>query len=112
MKTHIPEFAPKKGLRYFIAVCAGTASLSSLPSLAVAQESQIEEVVVTGSRIRQDTNATSSQPLATISGVDLTQTSTVDIAEVLNDNPALLSSVTGTNSIDNGANNVQNADNV
>lgn len=112
MKTHNPELFPKKGLRYFIAVCAGTASLSSLTPIALAQDSQIEEVVVTGSRIRQDTNATSSQPLATISGVDLTQTSTVDIAEILNDNPALLSSVTGTNSIDNGASNVQNADNV
>ncbi len=109
MNTHTPNFVPKKGLRYFIALCAGTASISSLPTIASAQEDLIEEVVVTGSRIRQDTNATSSQPLATISADMLTQTSTLDIAEVMNDNPALLSSVTGTNSIDNGANNVSDA---
>ncbi|NQV70495.1 MAG: TonB-dependent receptor [Pseudohongiella sp.] len=112
MSTHIPNFAPKKGLRYFIALCAGTASLSALPTIAFSQDELIEEVVVTGSRIRQNTNATSSQPLSTISGVDLTQTSTVDIAEILNDNPALLSSVTGSNSIDDGASNVDNASNV
>ncbi len=109
MKTCISNFAPKKGLRYFVALCAGTASLSSLTPAAFAQDQQLEEIVVTGSRIRQNSNATSSQPLATISAEDLTQTSTVDIAEVMNDNPALLSSVTGTNSIDNGANNVSDA---
>jgi len=112
MNTHIPNFAPKKGLRYFIALSAATASMSAIPSAGFAQDELIEEVVVTGSRIRQNTNATSSQPLSTISGIDLTQTSTVDIAEILNDNPALLSSVTGSNSIDDGASNVDNASNV
>lgn len=114
MKTHKPNFVPKKGLRFFIALCAGTASVSTLPQLALAQEEQLEEVVVTGSRIRRNTNATSAQPLSTIGALDISQTSTVDIAEVLNDNPALLSSVTGTNSIGggDGANNVENADNV
>jgi len=112
MQTHNPNFVPKKGLRFFIALCVGTASLSTFPHLASAQEDQIEEVVVTGSRLRQNSNATSSQPVSTINAVDLTQTSTVDIAEILNDNPALLSSITGTNSIDNGASNVSAADNV
>lgn len=112
MKTPTPRFVQKKGLRFFIALCAGTASISTLPQLAVAQDDQIEEVVVTGSRLRQNSNATSSQPISTINALDLTQTSTTDIAEVLNDNPALLSSVTGTNSIDNAASNVGGANNV
>ncbi len=107
-----PSFTRKKGLRYFIALCAGTASLTSIPSLTAQEQDAVEEIVVTGSRIRQNTNATSSQPLAVVNSDQLTQTSTVDIADVLNDNPALLSSVTGTNSIDNGANNVGNADNI
>jgi len=113
MKTHIPSFVlNKKGLRFCIALCAGTASMSTLIPVAYAQDEQIEEVIITGSRLRQNSNATSAQPISTISAVDLTQTSTTDIAEILNDNPALLSSVSGSNSIDNGASNVNNADNV
>lgn len=113
MKTHIPSFVlNKKGLRFCIALCAGTASMSTLTPVAYAQDEQIEEVIITGSRLRQNSNATSAQPISTISAVDLTQTSTTDIAEILNDNPALLSSVSGSNSIDNGASNVNNADNV
>lgn len=111
MNSGYPNFARKKGLRYFIALCAGTAALSQFPSLS-AQEEQIEQIVVTGSRIRQNTNATSAQPLSTVNADQLIQTSTVDIADVLNDNPALLSSVSGTNSIDNGASNVGAADNI
>ena len=112
MQPHRPNFVPKKGLRYFIALVAGTAGMSSIPSIASAQDVQIEEVVITGSRIRQTSNATSAQPLSTINAESLTQTSTIDIGEILNDDPALLSSVTGTNSIDNSANNVSNANNV
>ena len=113
MKSATPSFVPKKGLKYYIALCAGAASLSTIPTHTIAQEQDaVEQIVVTGSRIRQNTNATSAQPLAVVNSDALTQTSTVDIADVLNDNPALLSSVAGTNSIDNGAENVGEADNV
>ena len=54
MKTRIPNFTQKKGLRFFIALCAGTASISIFSPMASAQEDQIEEVVVTGSRIARD----------------------------------------------------------
>lgn len=104
MNSCRPAFTPKKGVRCFMAMCAGSAILATVTSAAFGQS--IEEVTVTGSRIRQDTNATSSQPLSTIDAEQLTNTSTTDIADVLNDNPALLSSVTSTNSIDNGAQNV------
>lgn len=110
MKTHIPNFVIiKKGLRFCIALCAAMAIF--LP-VAHAQDEVVEEVIVTGSRLRQNSNATSSQPLSTISAIDLTQTSTTAIAEILNDNPELLSPVSGSNSIDNGASNNTNADNV
>lgn len=86
--------------------------LTSHARLAVAQEDVIiEEVVVTGSRITRS-NETASQPLSLITSEELNRVGQTDIGEIINDQPALLSSVTSTNSIDDAANNVDEANNV
>ena len=96
------------GMYAFIIAAAAT----TLPRVALAEEdSIIEEVVVTGSRIARS-NETASQPLSLISAEDLTQVGQTDIGEILNDQPALLSSVTSTNSIDAAATNITESDNV
>jgi outer membrane receptor protein involved in Fe transport len=76
------------------------------------QAQELEEIVVTGSRVLRDPNATSSQPVATISSDAFAYAASTDIVEVINDNPALLSSVSSANSLDESADNVGQADNV
>lgn len=85
------------------------ATLTTIP-LATTAEEIIEEVVVTGSRIK-NTNETSSQPLLTISDEALSRSGQLDISEVLNDTPSLLSSISSTNSLDAAAANVGNTNN-
>ena len=81
---------------------AGALLASPQLTPAFAAEGEIEEVVVTGSRIERS-NATAAQPLSTIDGDRIRQSGTSDIGEILNKNPALLNSITGTNSIDQQA---------
>ena len=39
MKSNFPDnFVPKKGLRYFIALVAGTAGMTGLPAITSAQD--------------------------------------------------------------------------
>ncbi|MEM1437111.1 MAG: TonB-dependent receptor plug domain-containing protein, partial [Pseudomonadota bacterium] len=90
------------------------ASASLAPKLVLADDDDdvgVEEVVVTGSRITRG-NVDSPQPISTISSEDINRTGTLDIAEVLNDTPALLSSVTNSNSIDDAADNTAESNNV
>lgn len=63
-------------------------------------EVSIEEVVVTGSRIRRDANLAGSAPVATTSSEDFRLSGQANIADVLQDQPALLTSVTSDNSLD------------
>lgn len=93
-------------LSYLIALCAGTAGTS-----AANGQDALEEVLVTGTRMVRS-NATTAQPISTISAEQLMQSGTTDIGEILNDNPALLSSITSSNSLDDEASNVSSADNV
>ena len=83
-------------------------SESSLGAESGIEESILEEVVVTGSRITRS-NESSPQPLSIVTAEDLLQNGQTDIGEILNDQPALLSSVTATNSIDAQAGNVGEA---
>ena len=78
--------------------------VAGLPTYADEEETLIEEVVVTGSRIKS--NANSAQPVTSFTGEDLNYGGQGDIAEILNDNPALLSSVTAANSLDSAAANL------
>ena len=129
-KTFIKYGGTKKMARYTHHSTSGskgggagtTVSLTLLMSLLLtisaaplsAQEGStgiIEEVLVTGSRIERN-NANSPQPISVVTGEDLRMTGKQDIGEVLNKNPALLSFMTSTNSIDSEPNNVGEADNI
>ena len=100
-KTSDHEVKKPKGL--FAAVAVGASLAVINPSFA--EEEVIEEQIVTGSRL-QTTNETASQPIATISEQALSKSGQFDIGEVLNDSPSLLTSVTGTNSLDSAAANI------
>ncbi len=78
------------------------ASLSAFNAIA---EEVIEEVVVTGSRI-QTTNETSSQPILSVTQEAVASSGQFDLSEVLNDTPALLNSISSTNSLDSEAENL------
>ena len=74
-------------------------------AFAQEEEMEIEEVVVTGTRLKTS-NTNSSQPISSITAEDLIQGGQLDISEVLNDAPALLNSVSSTNSLDEAASNL------
>ena len=65
---------------------------------ALAQE-EVEEIVVTGSRIARDPNVGANVPVQSMSSEDIQLAGDVDLGEVLNDMPALLGSNTSSNSI-------------
>ena len=69
------------------------------------EEVEIEEVVVTGTRLKTS-NTNSSQPIVSVSAEDLIEGGQLDISEVLNDAPPLLNSVSATNSLDGVASNL------
>ncbi|MEM7099571.1 MAG: TonB-dependent receptor [Pseudomonadota bacterium] len=69
------------------------------------EQVEIEEVVVTGTRLKTS-NSNSSQPIVSVSAEDLVQGGQLDISEVLNDAPPLLNSVSATNSLDGAASNL------
>ncbi|MDP2092014.1 MAG: TonB-dependent receptor plug domain-containing protein, partial [Pseudohongiella sp.] len=99
----------RRRLHCAIAILAGAAMM---PAVHAQDAPEIEELVVTGSRMQRADNATSPQPLSVISSEDLTSSASIDIGEILNENPALLSSVTSTDSIGGAAQNVGRANNV
>ncbi len=61
-------------------------------------EEQIEEVVVTGSRIPVNINAISSVPVQSVSEEDIRNSGEINIADIVADIPALVSSTTAENS--------------
>ena len=66
------------------------------------EDVEVEAVVVTGSRIARDPNATAPSPVATVSAADLRSTGQIDVAETLREVPALISSGTVADSIERG----------
>ncbi|HSG89463.1 MAG TPA: TonB-dependent receptor [Pseudomonadales bacterium] len=94
-----------------LATAIAIASLPAVPTYAQDGASGVEEVVVTGSRINRS-NVNSPQPISTISSDDIMKSGQPDLAEILNDNPALLSTVSSSNSVDSAPNNVGEASNV
>ena len=99
------------GLLVLAALLLLASLFAAAPALGAEESAAIEEVVVTGSRI-QRSNENSPQPVSLIEAEELTRTGRQDIGEILNDNPALLSSITGTNSLDAEPNNIGEADNI
>ena len=68
-------------------------------SQSIAQEpEQIEEIMVTGSRIARDPNLGGAVPVQSVSGEDIQLSGQTDLGEVLNDLPALLTSNSASNS--------------
>ncbi len=84
-------------------------SLLSMGSLSVqAQDadddtSMQQTIVITGSRIPQDPNVVSPVPVQSVSDDDITLSGEINLADVVNDVPALVSSQTAENSL-TGAN--------
>jgi len=61
---------------------------------------ELEEVVVTGSRIARDPNLGAPSPVSVVTGTDLRLSGEPDIAEVLKDIPALLTTTSSQGSVD------------
>jgi len=72
-------------------VAANAAAITSSPTIA---QEELEEVVVTGSRIARDVNLTGALPVQTISGDELRLSGEFSLVDKLNDTPALFSSQT------------------
>lgn len=103
-KTHI-NYHPIK--RSTISIYIATALGLTAPMSAYAQENQaekdIEVIDVTGSRIPTDPNVLSSVPLQSLDSKDIAMSGELNLADIVNDIPALISSTTSENS-DTGAN--------
>lgn len=87
-------------------LCVATVLGVAAPTLGYAQQTEDEEVEVidvTGSRIPTDPNVVSSVPVQSISEDDIRLSGELNLADVVNDIPALISSTTAENSA-NGAN--------
>lgn len=75
-----------------------------LATPAQAQDSAADDVIViTGSRIPQDPNLTSAVPVQSLTSDDFRLSGEISLADVVNDVPALVSSLTSENSV-TGAN--------
>ena len=91
------------------AVVLLAATTLPLSSFVIAQsDDQIEEVIVTGSRIARDSNLTGALPVQSVSAADIRASGEFSLSDVINDIPALLGSVTSEQSIDSGFSNGAN----
>lgn len=67
-----------------------------------ASDEQLEEVVATGTLLARDPNLEGAQPITGIDGEDIQLSGEFSLADVVNDVPALLFSVTAEQSLDDG----------
>ena len=88
------------GSRRALAIAVAAAALTPAAPGAFAEEQIMEEVVVTGSRIARDPNMVAANPVQTISDMDIRLTGRGDIADVLREQPALLTSVSSISGSD------------
>lgn len=106
MNAHKHKLSVK---RTAISACIATALGINTLGVATAQESQeaqeqsVEVINITGSRIPTDPNATSSVPLQSLDSDDIKLSGELNLADIVNDIPALISSTTAENSV-TGAN--------
>jgi len=91
--------------------CIGKAFAGSLAALVLclattttvmAQQEQLEEITVTGSRIARDPNLTGALPVQSVTSEEIQMSGEFSLSDVVNDVPALLSSVT-SEQWDNGS---------
>ena len=87
----------EKVTRHTVVLAAG---MLPFAGQSIAQEGVIEEVIVTGSRIARDANLTGALPVQSMDADDIATSGEFSLADVVNDVPALLSSITAEQSID------------
>ena len=91
-----PEiFAPKV---LSAAVCLAVSGTFMVPSSSFAQTGDIDEIIITGSRIPADPNLVSSVPVQSLNAEDIRNSGEINIADIVADIPALVSSQTAENS--------------
>jgi len=79
-------------------------AFAALSTTATAQDVPTnDEIIVTGSRIPIDSNLTSPVPVQSLTADDFRLSGEISLADVVNDVPALVSSLTAENSV-TGAN--------
>jgi outer membrane receptor protein involved in Fe transport len=84
-------------------------TLIALAAATVAQAQVSETIVITGSRLVRDINATAPAPVATVSAEELRAAGNTDISATLREIPALLASGTVADSLERGAGGVGQA---
>ena len=87
--------AATRGLLMVAGFCA------ALPALAVEGGADlVEEIVVTGSRLKRDANLTGALPVQTVDSDTIRLSGEFSVTDVINDVPALLNSTTSEQSTD------------
>ena len=76
-------------------------SVLSVPAVHAQTDSDevLEDIIVTGSRISRDSNLSGSAPVQSVSGEDIQLSGEIDIADVINDIPSLLTTSTAEASV-------------
>ncbi|MCY3886060.1 MAG: TonB-dependent receptor plug domain-containing protein, partial [Gammaproteobacteria bacterium] len=92
--THVNTIKRSCGATFLIM------TMLALATQSTAQEYVIEELIVTGSRIARDANLNSAQPIQSLNAADIAASGEFSLADVVNDVPALLSSITAEQSVD------------
>lgn len=85
---------------------SGALALLTAAAIPFAQQimaQEIEEVIVTGSRIARDTNLSGALPVQSVTAADIRASGEFSLADVVNDVPSLLQSVTSEQSVDAAA---------
>ncbi|MBF8270292.1 MAG: TonB-dependent receptor, partial [Gammaproteobacteria bacterium] len=62
----------------------------SVPTTSQAQSEQLEEIVVTGSRIAQDPNLITSSPVTMVRADEITYRGAIRVEDLLNDLPSIV----------------------
>lgn len=86
-----------------LATAASTLVLTATAQEETDEEAAVQEtIVITGSRIPTDPNLASSTPVQSIDEADIRLSGELNLADVVNDIPALVSSFTGANTLTDG----------
>src|SRR5687767_5275249 len=88
---------PGRNTRGALSIAVAATLLGASAAAMAQQEPQIDEVVVTGSRIARP-NLESAVPITTVSGEELFQTGNTSMGDLLNDLPSMRSTFSQSNS--------------